>query len=241
MMRVAARAKAASPQPLRRLAGDIVRMQRRRGYIPILALPPRKRTESATSRSLSRRLRVDEGIRPPFSLAVSSDHRPAPSSERDKLGSTITRSATAILMAGALAFAAATPTSAAGGHGGGGGGGGGAFVGGGGHGGGGFVGGGAHAGGFGGGFQSAPAGGFHAGPGFSGSGVAAGSHPVNPGFLPGQIHGVPGGAYAYQHGHRRNYGYGGYYGYGNGGYYDGNPYCTPYWLSVNPNLCYSGS
>lgn len=98
-----------------------------------------------------------------------------------------------------------------------------------------------HIGGFGGGFQSVPVGGFHPGASFSGNGVAAGSHPVNPGFLPGQAHIVPGGAYAYQHGHRRGYGYGGNYGYGGGGYYGGNPYCTPYWLSINPNLCYSGS
>ena len=155
------------------------------------------------------------------------------------MGSTITRSATAVLMAGALAFAAATPTSAASGHGGGGGGR--AFV----DGGGSFGGVGAgvpHAGGFGGSFQSAPAGSFHPSAGFSGSGVAAGFHPVNPGFLPGQAHVVPGRVpYAYQHGHRRGTGYGGNYGYGGGGYDGGNPYCTPYWLSINPNLCYSGS
>ena len=70
-----------------------------------------------------------------ISAAVRFDGFVKPSSGsvigETQVGSTITRSAAAILLAGALAFAAAAPTSAAGGHGGGGGGGR-AFVGGGG-------------------------------------------------------------------------------------------------------------
>ena len=66
---------------------------------------------------------------------------------------------------------------------------------------------------------TAGAGGFH-----GGGGLTAGSFQANSGHALGHIH---------QHGHDA---YGGYGLYG-GGYF-GSAYCTPYWLNVDPELCY---
>jgi hypothetical protein len=49
-----------------------------------------------------------------------------------------------------------------------------------------------------------------------------------------------GNGYAYGDHHHRHYGNGGYDGYG-GWDYGYNAYCSPYWLAVNPTLCYSGT
>ena len=182
---------------------------------------------------------------------------------------TMTHSLARTLIAGALAVTAAcamTPSFARPGGGGGGGGGptlpgggGGGF-----HGGGG---GGFHGGGFGG-FHGGGLGGFHGAPGgnFQSGGNFASheSHFASPGSnfashdASGFSHASPNavrphegsaeGRYVGEYGdhHRwRHHGHNGFFGvYGDDGY-DGydfgyNAYCTPYWLSVNPNLCYNG-
>ena len=148
---------------------------------------------------------------------------------------TMTRTMANVLTAGALALAVVCSVGPSFARGGGGGGGGGA----------GPVipsdGGGAHSGG-GGGFasRSEPSRKYSSGGDYAARGSYGtngnGSNVIRPG------RGNESGGYAY--GHRRYYGNGGSY-YGADGY-DGwnfgyNAYCTPYWLSVNPNLCYNGS
>ena len=101
-------------------------------------------------------------------------------------------------------------------------------------GGGGFHGGGA-------GFQAAPSRSIQSGGNFTAHGATGAARAAPDAFR--VAHGNVGGRYAYVNGHHRHNGHGGYYGDGGfyGWNYGYNAYCSPYWLSINPNLCYNGS